>query len=94
MVKPANLNIPVPILGPRPDRTKAGVSIIAMARELDANGHFEVDVVAGPNGQPQPRFDRSAYVSAEELVEMVREAVREEVRAAVKSLIQRGVVEV
>ncbi len=67
----------IPILGGQ--KAQAGTGIQSLARRLDANGLFTVDVVLDTaTGQPIAKPARDSYVSAEELCEMIRQVVREE----------------
>ena len=67
--QPAN----VPILGQVP--SKSACSVTALAREIDADGLIEME---------GNHLARSSFVSATELVEMIRAVVREEIEIALK----------
>lgn len=67
-----------------PKKAKAGVNILAMARDLDEAGQYEVDVRLNPDGSGKLVPKRSQFVDAQELVEMIRAVVREEIARALQ----------
>lgn len=72
----------VPILGQA--KPKAGVnSVGVLIRDLDENGQYEPEqVISDGNGGLMALAGRRNLVTAEDLVEMMREMVREEIAAA------------
>ena len=79
----------IPVLGQK--KPRMGTQFAALVRDLDENGTLEPEqFVMGPNGQQIAIAGRRAFVTAVELVEMVREAVRQEVRTAIKEWRQKG----
>lgn len=72
----------VPILGQT--KPKAGVGLVGvLIRDLDENGLYDPEqVIDAGNGQLGAIPGRRNIVTAEDLVEMMREMVREEIAAA------------
>ena len=71
----------LPILGQ--EKTKASIQTIgALIHHLDENGQYEPQsILAGPNGMMVAIAGREHYVTAVDLVEMIRLVVREEIAA-------------
>ena len=75
------LSIPsLPNLAYLKTKPRVGTSVGAIARSLDEHGQMEANPILGPNGEQGMRVPREAYVTADELVEMIRVVVREELQ--------------
>lgn len=79
-----NGNGNIPMLGGGGVPKKAGVGVIgALIHHLDEDGEYEPEaIVLNPNGQPMAIAGRQNYVTATDLVEMMRLMVREEIASA------------
>jgi len=72
------MEVPIIGAGQPVGKAKAGAQCMAIARTLDDEGTFEVNLVSGPNGERIPLSQRSDYMDAHELLEAFRLIVRQE----------------
>lgn len=74
-----NLGSNVPILGQQKPRAQVGAPL-ALIRALDEQATFEPEAVVNVGGQPVAIAGRANIVTAEELVDMIRDELREVIR--------------
>ncbi len=72
-------------IGRTPVAARAKVSVEAIVRHLDDDGTFSLTTQEQPDG-PVPVISRRDYLSAEELVEMIRETVMKDIHKELADL--------